>query len=792
MAYDIGPRITLKGEAEFNKSIQNVNQRLKECGSESKKVASEFEGQEKSVESLTRQNEVLQKQLQLQQEKLKIYRDQLEKLTAKQTEQKKALEEATAKFGENSKEVQAAQKNYDATTNQISKLNVAVNETETYCNKAKKSISDNSAAIQEMGGAYEGVTEKISSAGSKVKEIGKGMSVVSAGIFGVGVASQKAWSEIDEAYDSIAAGTGATGKALESLQGSFDKVYGSFPAESEDVGNAIADINTRFGFTNEKLESCTEEFLKFSQVTGLDVKTSVSLVSRAMGDAGIESENYKEVLDTLTAASQSSGIAVDKLTESVTKYGAPMRALGFDMQESIALFAQWEKAGVNTEIAFSGMKKAISSWSKEGKDARVEFSKTLQKIQEAPDIADATSIAIEAFGSKAGPDLADAIQGGRFSIEEMMQTVSKAGGIVDQSFTDMLDPADQATVAMNNLKLVGADLASSMQGALAPLLTALVGLLQSFANWFKSLPEPVKQVIVVVGGLVAAIGPLLVIIGTVMEKATSISTFITNFGPMITSMGGIVKTVLSGIGAAAQGLFTLIMAHPVIAIITAIIAAVVLLYNKCEWFRNAVNAVLKFLGDLVTEIGRGMVEWFTVTLPNSLSQLGQQFANIGQSIKNSWDTMCRNIRNAWNNLISIFSNLWSKASGWGKDLVDGFISGINSMWNSLKKKVTGIADMISSFLHFSVPEKGPLEDFDESGGDMMDLLIDGIESKRKQLEETIRGVAESMQLNSTILAGGSGTMTVEMPVYLDGRQIQKSVNSISVSRAQADKIARGG
>lgn len=39
------------------------------------------------------------------------------------------------------------------------------------------------------------------------------------------------------------------------------------------------------------------------------------------------------------------------------------------------------KAGVNTSIAFSGMKKAISNWGKEGKDGRVEFKKLLKKLR---------------------------------------------------------------------------------------------------------------------------------------------------------------------------------------------------------------------------------------------------------------------------------------------------------------------------------------------------------------------------------------------------------------------------
>ena len=77
--------------------------------------------------------------------------------------------------------------------------------------------------------------------------------------------------------------------------------------------------------------------------------------------------------------------------------------------------AGWEKAGVNTEIAFSGMKQAISKWAKDGKDSRKEFKKTLDEIAKCPDIASATTKAIEVFGKKAGPDLADAIKGGLLS-----------------------------------------------------------------------------------------------------------------------------------------------------------------------------------------------------------------------------------------------------------------------------------------------------------------------------------------------------------------------------------------
>ena len=160
--------------------------------------------------------------------------------------------------------------------------------------------------------------------------------------------------------------------------------------------------------------------MKFSHITGSEGVQAVQLITRAMGDAGIEADEYQSVLDMVAKAAQASGISVDTLADSITKYGAPMRAMGFEMKESIALFSQWEKSGVNTEIAFSGLKKLYPIGVKLVK-IQEEFKKTLAEIEKTPDIASATSLAIEAFGAKAGPDLADAIKGGRFSYQEFLK-----------------------------------------------------------------------------------------------------------------------------------------------------------------------------------------------------------------------------------------------------------------------------------------------------------------------------------------------------------------------------------
>ena len=56
MAYDIGPRIGIQGEAEFNRQIKNINNALRECGSEMKALSSEFEDNANSQDALIAKN----------------------------------------------------------------------------------------------------------------------------------------------------------------------------------------------------------------------------------------------------------------------------------------------------------------------------------------------------------------------------------------------------------------------------------------------------------------------------------------------------------------------------------------------------------------------------------------------------------------------------------------------------------------------------------------------------------------------------------------------------------------
>ncbi|MGH2195760.1 phage tail tape measure protein, partial [Enterococcus faecalis] len=84
------------------------------------------------------------------------------------------------------------------------------------------------------------------------------------------------------------------------------------PDSFEDVGIAVREVNTRLGFTGETLEKASDAFLKFATVNKTDVEGANQLVTRAMGEAGIEADKYNQVLDYLTVDGQKSDISGEK------------------------------------------------------------------------------------------------------------------------------------------------------------------------------------------------------------------------------------------------------------------------------------------------------------------------------------------------------------------------------------------------------------------------------------------------------------------------------------------------
>jgi len=119
--------------------------------------------------------------------------------------------------------------------------------------------------------------------------------------------------------------------------------------------------------------------------------------------------------------------------------------------------------------------------------------------------------------------------------------------------------------------------------------------------------------------------------------------------------GGIASMaeLLKGVFASISGFLAANPAVLIIAAIAAVIAVIVTLYNKCEWFRDKVNAILEFL--------KGAIQAAWEKIKATLAPVADFFQNsILPGIRSVWDSICGAFRAAW----ELIKTIWGAVKPW--------------------------------------------------------------------------------------------------------------------------------
>ena len=185
-----------------------------------------------------------------------------------------------------------------------------------------------------------------------------------------------------------------------------------------------------------------------------------------------------------------------------------------------------------------------------------------------------------------------------------------------------------------------------------------------------------------------------------------------------------------------------------------------------DFFVNIWNSISSFISTTATNIWNALTTaWNNIlttvsTIINRLAAtISTVFTNIWNGIKNTVSGIVNTIRDGFNNAVNFIKNLASQAFNWGADIIRGIINGIKSMIGGIKDAVSGVASTISSYLHFSVPDEGPLTDFESWMPDFMAGLAQGIEKSRCLVEKAVSSVASGMVLSPNVNASLAGIGT---------------------------------
>ena len=285
--------------------------------------------------------------------------------------------------------------------------------------------------------------------------------------------------------------------------------------------------------------------------------------------------------------------------------------------------------------------------------------------------------------------------------------------------------------------------------------------------------------------------------------------------PIILTLAGYFLTLNSAIKgfsmvtqgvSAVMGLLSSSFALP-IAIIVGVIAAIVLLYNKCEWFRDLVNSIVEnlkplfqSLWDLLKPMFDSLIAaiqqiWvvlepilkvvltvvantinFIIEIITDVIKVITWLINKFNEAKSKVSNATSGIRNA---VVGGFSEMLSKVKNIGKNIIDGLIGGITGGANKLYNKCKEVGKKALNKIKETLGIHSPSTEFAMVGKFSMLGFEKGLMDMQPEIDKAINSMFTlNPSLTGTMNNSLSPNINVVNNVNLETDPLGQVVNKI--------------
>lgn len=514
----------------------------------------------------------------------------------------------------------------------------------------------------------------------------------------------------------------------------------TFGSDFNETIRGVNNLMTHFGISSEE---AFDLFAKGSQL-GLDYTSelgdNIAEYSGNFQQAGYSAEEYFQLLQNGT---KNGAYTLDRVNDSINEI---KNKLGDGTIEA------------NLDMFSSATEKAFKNWSSGKGTMKEVINSIISDIKACKNEQEQLSMAATAFGSLGEDANLRVVTSLDIMGDEFDNVKGTMDNIKEVKFDNLGSMAE-------SLKRQFGDIALEAGNELMPAIQEVISGLQGLVTWFKNLDPDTKAMIGNFIKIAAIVGPTLILfskivgavsmittafgkfggaIGNVINKdstfrknlssgltllgnyAGKIGSAALNFGKLAVQAGAatakfiaqkaamLASTIATNAMAAAQAALNLVMSlNPITLIVLAImalIAIVVLLWNKCEWFRNGVMAIINAIWSVIQSVAQFIMNIFTTVL-NVVSSVFNAIWSVVQSVfafiwaliqnyVNFWIGVWGTIFNVvstvlstiWDTIQSVFSFIWNIISG----VINSIISAFKNVANVVKSVFNAVVNAIKS------------------------------------------------------------------------------------------------
>lgn len=674
-----GIKIEIDGDTQpLQKALKGVNQESANATKELKQIDNALKFDTGNVTLLTQKQEVLQKQVGTTREKLETLRQaqsQVEEQFKKGdigADQYRAFQrevEVTQNLlkgyeGKLASVNQALEGNGNATKNNQTQLKELQNEQKLLASESEKVVSSFKLQESQMG-ANASEADKLALAEKKIgaqseivarqiENLEKQLEITKKEYGENSAEANKMEAELNQAktaFNNLNNEMKGTKSVADSAQESLGEIAKAARAE------LLQQFSEKLGDISEKLVDVGKEAIE----AAASMQASNAQFSTVFGDM------EGQAREALNNIGKEMSIVPERLQGSFTQMASFAKTSGLDTAQALDLSTRATKAAADGaafyDKSIESVTESLQSFLKGNfaNDAALGISATETTRNAA---------ANKLYG-KSFKDLSEAQK--QLTLLQMVEDGNELSGALGQAARE----SDGLENVMGNLKQSGtnalAALGQPLLEMLIPVFQALGDIIKGVADWFGTLPGPIKEFIVMIGGVVTAVGFLAPIFLSLQAIFT-------------TSIGAMITAALPIIGTAAA----------IAAAVAAVVVILKYLWETNEGFRNAVTAVWEAISSVInTVVGEisnfimsifgTVVTWWTENQELIRSITDAVWNGISAIISAVMTVIGPLIEGEWNNIQIITSTVWEVI----KTVVETAINVVLGIIKAVMQIITG-------------------------------------------------------------------------------------------------------
>lgn len=711
----------ISGMSQVANALKNTTKSVKEFEKEIKsmeKAQKAFQNMDKARDGLNKINSEYKKAS----EHLQKLKAEYERTGSSNKQLAKEIEQAEKNVGKLNKQKERQQHAFEAARSKIEAEGASLSNYRNKVQEVEKEI-EKMNKLKEAQKRYDARQETV----GKMKDFGDKQIMQGMGMAGALAVPVKLAVDLENAQADLKKVADFSSKQMET---GFYKAMRNF-SENSPLSQVelfqIAGAGAQAGIKTDELERYTKDAAKIKVAFDMNTEAAGNFLAKTRAQLNLDQNGVMEYANVINYLANNVAATAPEIADISSRVAGLGGMAGISKEGVAALGASLVSVGVPSEVAATGLKNislglmagtsatkkqaaAFKSLGLDVEDVAKRMTKdgegtlidVFQRIKKLPKDVQAATLK-NLFGKESIQSASELAK----HIDEVSKNMknahdkSKTNGSVDAEYNQRLKTMGNAFSTLKNRVVnMGVDLGSALGPSLVQVANSIGPLITKFSQLIQKHPQLTANILkavagfaafkIGIGGLAKGFAPVFSGISKgihIFDKFKAAGSFAEGFKtafPAISKVGSMFKKV----GLAIKAAF---MANPVILIIAAIVAViaiVVVLYNKCAWFRNGVNAIFKAVANFIKQVWQGIKPTVTnvITGIKNIVKQGVDF------IKLVWKIIKPTVMEVWNAIKTAASVAMKGIT----ILVKASIAVLKAVWKVLKPVVVAVWNAIKA------------------------------------------------------------------------------------------------